>query len=175
MKKAISALFFAFLAATIFALPSGYHDINLGMDVDSVKKALKDDIDFGYRGERDVSLSPGTDQVLIETDGVFAGFSFLSRCYFQFDDGKLSTITINMNRDKIDHYSIYKKLCEKYGEPDSVTPEKIQWQDDNVIFSLERPLSLKYIDKKVFEKKLKGSMIQKSTAEQARDEFLEKL
>lgn len=179
MKKNLFAfaafIIFSSLAFSESAVPQSFRGIKLRMSVEDTKKALKDDIEFGYRGERDVSLSPGTDQVLIETDGTFAAFSFLDRCYFQFSDNKLSTITINMNREKMDHYSVFKKLCDKYGQPKSVTPEKSTWQDDNVIFSLERPLSLKYIDKKAFEKKQSNIEVRKTAQESAREEFLDSL
>lgn len=179
MKKSILVFFsfFIFSALTFSEndIPQSFRGVKLGMNVEETKKALKDDIEFGYRGDRDVSLSPGTDQVLIETDGVFAAYSFLDRCYFQFTENKLSAITINMNREKMDHYSVFKKLCEKYGQPESVTPEKSTWQDDSVIFSLERPLALKYIDRKAFEKKQSSIEVKKTSQETAREEFLDSL
>ena len=54
-------------------LPQGYRSIKLGMSVEETKKALKADSLFGYRGERDVSLLPGENRMLIETssDGYF--------------------------------------------------------------------------------------------------------
>ena len=41
------------------SLPNGYAGIKLGMSMDAVKEALQKDGQFGYRGERDVSLLPG--------------------------------------------------------------------------------------------------------------------
>ena len=40
------------------------------MTVDEVKAALKKNPQFGYRGDRDFSLLPGTNRVLIETESV---------------------------------------------------------------------------------------------------------
>ena len=62
------------------ALPKGYRSIVLGMDFEAVKDALKKDGLFGYRGERDVSLLPGENRVLIETSST----GYLARCWFQF-------------------------------------------------------------------------------------------
>ena len=38
------------------------------MSLDATKSALKSNSDFGYNGDRDVSLLPGENRVLIETD-----------------------------------------------------------------------------------------------------------
>ena len=62
------------------SLPGGYSKISLGMSVDEVKDALKSDSQFGYRGERDVSLLPGENRTLIETDtSRTAPYSYLDR------------------------------------------------------------------------------------------------
>jgi hypothetical protein len=145
------------------------------MTVDQVKEALKKTAVFGYRGERDVSLSPGDGQVLIETDATYAPYSFFTRCWFQFSEGKLYIITLNLNSERIDHYSIFSRLCEKYGNPQEISPTKSQWNDSSVFMSLERPLTLKYIDRAAFEKKQSNSNVDKTVREQSRDEFLEGL
>ena len=153
-------------------LPFGYGDIKLGMTVDEVKEALLKNREFGYRGDRDVSFSPMDNQVLIETDATLAGFSYFDRCWFQFADGKLYIITINLNKEKIDHYSVFTALCSKYGGPNQINPRKSQWQDDDVMMSLERPLALKYIDAKVFADRQNQAKVQKTYGEQNRDNFL---
>lgn len=162
-------------AASAFALPDGFHDIKLGMSVDDVKSALKKDPMFGYRGDRDVSLAPGDNEVLIETDAAYSSYSYLDHCWFQFSDGKLYIITINLNQEKMDHYSVFKTLCEKYGNPESLTPEKSTWKNDSVIMTLERPLALKYIDAAAFNKKQNSSNVQKTAQEQSKDDFLKGL
>ena len=175
MKKNIFAVLLLFFCIQVFSLPSGYSSAKLGMDIDSLKDALKNDHQFGYRGDRDVSLSPSDGQFLIETDGSQFGYSFFERCWFQFSDDKPYIITLNLNRDKVDHYSVFSKLCEKYGNPDELSPQKSVWRDGNVIFSLERPLTLKYVDAKAFDSKKDSSNVEKTTAEKARDDFLDSL
>ena len=175
MKKLAGFLFSVLISLPIFSLPNGFASAKLGMEIDALKEALKNDHQFGYRGDRDVSLSPSDGQFLIETSGSQYGFSFLVRCWFQFANDKLYIITINLDRSKLDHYSVFSKLCEKYGNPDELSPQKSVWRDDNVILSLEKPLTLKYTDAKAFEKKKNSSNVQKTTAENARDEFLDSL
>ena len=175
MKKILFAIFTLFLMHPIFSLPNGYSTAKLGMDIDSLKDALKKDIQFGYRGDRDVSLSPSDGQFLIETDGSKSAYSFLGRCWFQFAKDKLYIITLNLDRTKVDHYSVFTKLCEKYGNPDELSPQKSVWKDDNVILSLEKPLTLKYVDKRAFDSKKDSSNVEKTSAEKAKDDFLDSL
>ncbi|MBR1615350.1 MAG: hypothetical protein IJ717_05505 [Treponema sp.] len=172
----ISIVLLAALPMALSALPSGYGKVKLGMGVDEVKEALKKDHQFGYRGDRDVSLSPKDHETVIETDPTtYASFSFFDRCWFQFSDEKLSVITLSMNMDMIDHYAIFSELCEKYGNPVEISPKKSVWKSDSVTLSLEKPLIIKYVDAKVFKDKQDASKVEKTTSEKAKDEFLKGL
>ena len=154
----------------------GFGGVELGMSLESVKKALKDNSEFGYHGDRDVSLLPGENRILIETDALMGHeYSFLERCWFQFYDEKLYIITINVNRERMDHFSIFQALCKKYGNPVSVSPEKSVWTDGSVTMSLERPLTLKYVDTKTFESLQNKSLVGPSGTEITRDMFLDEL
>lgn len=160
------------LSLFIHALPAGYGSIKLGMSVDEVKNELKKNSDFGYRGDRDVSLSPQTKQVLIETDSTRNPYSFFGRCWFQFVDEKLFSITLNLNPKKLDHFSVFSTLTGKYGNPDKISPQFSQWKDDDVMMSLERPLTLKYIDARAFNKMQDESGVQKTVEEKSVEDFL---
>lgn len=152
-------------------LPSGYRSVKLGMTLEEVKKALRSDSFFGYRGERDVSLLPGENRVLIETSS--AGYS--ERCWFQFYEDKLYTLIVNFNPEKIDYYSVFTKLLEKYGAPAELSPEQAVWRNEEVFLSLERPVSVKYIDRKVFERLGEAAKIEESVTETIRSGVLEDL
>ena len=167
-------LFFA-LSSLCPALPAGYGSIKLGMTVDEVKAELKKNPDFGYRGDRDVSLSPQTKQVLIETDASKTGWSFFTRCWFQFVDDRLFSITLNLNEKKLDHGSVFETLSKKYGNPSSINPSRSAWEDQSVLMSLERPLTLKYLDNAKFKEMLGQSGVEKTVEEKSREDFLESL
>jgi hypothetical protein len=172
----IFSLFFIFPLAAENSLPRGFKDIQLGMNVDEAKEALKKDTDFGYHGERDVSLLPGENRVLIETDSERGlGSNFLTRCWFQFSNDSLYIITINLNRSRIDYYSVFTTLKEKYGEPDNITPQMATWKNDAVTMTLEKPLTLKYIDNEVFKSLQNSSNIAPSGREITQQMFLDKL
>lgn len=176
-KRILFPILFSF-SILLFSenLPTGYKTIKLGMDFQETKEALLKEPDFGYHGDRDVSLVPGTQKVLIETDAEKGlGSNFLKRCYFQFYNDELFIITININQEKIDYYSIFTKLVEKYGEPTTLSPSEALWKNDSVTMSLEKPLTLKYIDNQIFNETQNYSNIQKSATEQTREMFLDEL
>lgn len=157
-------------------LPDGYKNIKLGMSLDDTKAALIKDPGFGYHGDRDVSLLPGVNKVLIETDATTGiGSPFLERCWFQFSEDQLYIITINVNPAKMDYYNIFTTLCNKYGEPDKISPESATWKNDEYTMSLEKPLALKYMDNKIFDSLKQYSNVQKSGEEITRQMFLDEL
>lgn len=167
-------LFFS-LAVNLFAdeIPDGYGEVRLGMSLEAAKEALKKNIDFGYHGDRDVSLLPGENRVLIETDAEKGlGSNFLNRCWFQFADEELYIIIINVNTQKMDYYSIFTTLCDKYGNPDSLNPEKAVWKNDKITMSLEKPLTLKYVDNKKFQELQNKATVQPGAVERNREDFL---
>ena len=177
-KKILFLTVFSTICISLFSesLPHGYKDITLGMSLEETKDSLTKDPDFGYHGDRDVSLIPHSSKTLIETDATRGmGSNFLTRCWFQFSFDELYIITINVNPERMDYYSIFKKLTEKYGEPTSFNPQAATWKDDEVTMSLEKPLTLKYIDNKIFEQTQNYSNIQASPQEITQEMFLDGL
>ena len=179
MKKLLFLLFFVFFSlcfaeelALISSdskdLPYSFHDIGLGMTIDEVKKNLKDDSSFAYRGDRDISLLSGKNRSSIEANGCH----FVKRGSFHFYDEKLYSIIIQMNPENIDYYSIYSFLVEKYGEPSVVDQKKSLWEDDRVRFILERPLTLKYIEVSVFKKIIENREKKEALSEKIREQFI---
>jgi len=168
--------FLTLTAQGVSSVPKGYGGVELGMTLGEVKSRLMKNSDFGYHGDRDVSLLPGENRVLIETDSA-AGHvdSFLSRCYFQFYNGRLYIMIITINTERMDHYSVFSTLCKKYGNPASLSPEKSVWKSADVTMSLERPLALKYVDNNVFDELSKKSLVSPSGTEMTHDMFLEGL
>ena len=150
-------------------LPAEYRSIKLGMGIDAVKEALKEDAVFGYRGERDVSLLPTENRSLIES----AGSYFISRSWFQFYKDNLYTMIFKLNTDTVDYYSVYSKFCEKYGEPASINPQRAVWEDEHTRVVIERPLIVKYIDLAVFNELISQSTTEKAASETNRQNFID--
>lgn len=146
----------------------GFRGLELGMDREAAIAALKKDPIFSYRGPEDLSLLPSPNQSLIEVSGL----SFVRHGYFQFYEGKLWTIIIELNPDKVDHYSVYTSLAKKYGEPALIDPKEARWEDKSTRMALERPLSLRYMDMKVYDKLREGESAKASAQELDRQGFL---
>jgi hypothetical protein len=127
--------------------PPGYRGINLGMSVEEVKEHLAADPFFDFRGDPDVSFLPASFNTLIECEGN----AYISRAYFQFYEGKLFIMIIELNQDELDYYTMFTTLSEKYQEPSSLDPSEAVWIFSNLRLSLEKPLTIKYIDRAVFD------------------------
>jgi hypothetical protein len=142
----------ALLAQGKPVLPDGFMDIKLGMDIKDVKETLKNNIYFNYRGDPDVSMLMSRDQQLIECNGYY----YIEKGYFQFFEGKLFIITLVFNREHLDFYSMHQSLEEKYEKAVRLNPGGAYWENDNVSLNLEKPLSIKYLDKKTVEQIASG-------------------
>lgn len=150
-------------------LPTEYRGISFGMSIDAVKEVLKKDTVFGYRGERDVSMQITKNRSLIESQGT----SFISRSWFQFYKDNLYTMIFKLNTDRIDYYSVYSVFCEKYGEPSSITPQRVVWENEHTRTVIERPLIVKYIDMTVFNELIAQSNKETVSTTAARQNFLD--
>lgn len=149
-------------------LSGTFRNISLGSDMASVKALLLADPIFGYRGERDVSLLAGENRTLIETSGL----SFIKRAWFQFLEDKLYVMAFSLDPGKVDYYSIYSHLVEKYGEPVSLDPKKAVWEGEGVTLSLERPLTVKYVETETFASLLEKDTTGKAASDVSREGFI---
>ena len=149
-------------------LPGKFRDITLGMSLDDLKETLENDELFTFRGDRDVSFLPAREESLVET----TGSSFIRRAFFQLRDGALFIMAFSLNTGMMDHYSVFTDLVEKYGQPDYLNPREAVWENDDIRLSVERPLTVKYIDKKVFDDIVNESSLIQSRRVQQRQDFL---
>ena len=149
-------------------LPRSFRSFSLGMDTDALKNALVQDAYINFRGERDVSILPAREETLIETTGLF----FIRRAFFQLRDGQLFIMAFTLDTNLIDHYSIFTSFVNKYGEPDYLDPQKAVWNNENTRISIERPLTVKYIDLSVFNDLINESSVRESGEVWLRKEFI---
>ena len=149
-------------------LPRQFRQIVLGMSLDDLKSVLQDDDLFSFRGDRDVSFIPAREESLVETTGP----SFVKRAFFQLRDGTLFIMAYTLNTEMMDHYSMFMELTGKYGQPSFLDPKEAVWETDETRIALERPLTIKYIDKIVFDDIINESTLIQSRRVQQRQEFL---
>ena len=150
-------------------VPDRFGNIILGMSMENIKKELSADGNFNFRGDPDISILRRPDQSLIEC----RGYDFIERAFFQFKEDRLYSITILLNQEMLDHYSLYTTLSGKYGDPDRLDPERSVWESETNILALERPLQIKYMDRKIIEGITTNGKISASLSELSREQFLE--
>ena len=150
-------------------VPDRFGKIILGMSMEDAKKAILADGNFNYRGNQDLSILRRPNESLIEC----RGYDFVDRAFFQFKDDKLYSITILFNQELLDHFSLFTTLSGKYGNPDNLNPEKSVWESEYTSLVLERPLQIKYLDRKIFEGIVGDADISNSLSELSREQFLE--
>jgi len=155
-------------APTAPELPRQFRAFSLGMSLDDLTDKLAGDAMFNFRGDRDVSFLPLREQSLVET----TGSSFIKRAFFQLRDGAVFIMAFNLNTSVIDHYSIFTQLKEKYGEPSWLNPQEAVWETDDTRIAVERPLTVKYIDKTVFNDIINESGLIESGQVKLRQDFL---
>ena len=146
-----------------------YRGITLGMSRPEVEELLRSDTRFSYRGEASLSLLDRPRAALIDAGGSL----FIQRGLFQFEDGSLSAITLELNADTVDWYSVYTALEAKYGTPSDIDPQLARWDDGATRLTLERPLTVKYLDAAVFQSALEDQKQRSGWREQARENFLD--
>ena len=156
-------------AAAGEALPRRFRAYELGMSLDELKDALVNDGLFHFRGDRDVSFLPAREQSLVET----TGSSMIKRAFFQLRDGRMFIMAFSLNTEQIDHYSVFTHFVAKYGPPEYLDPKEAVWETEDIRISIERPLTVKYIDKQVFDDIISESTLIQSRHVQMRQEFLD--
>jgi len=155
-------------AADESKLPRQFRQLSLGMGLDELKEGLLSDELFQFRGDRDVSLLPAREQSLVETTGA----SFIKRAFFQLRDGKVFIMAYTLNTDVIDHYSIFTQFTQKYGQPSYLDPSVSVWETEDTRVAIERPLTVKYIDRAVFNDIVNESGLIESGHVKLRQDFI---
>jgi hypothetical protein len=118
------------------------------MGLAELKDAIRRDGIFYFREDRDVSFLPSDrEQTLVETQGL----SFIRRAFFQLRYGEVFIMSFTLDTAQVDHYSVFSSFLSRYGEPTSLNPQEAVWETPETRVSIERPLTVKYIDKYNFE------------------------
>ena len=148
--------------------PRQFRSLSLGMALDELKSALMSDTLFNFRGDRDVSFLPVREQTLVETTGL----SYIRRAFFQLSGEAVFIMSFSLDTGIMDHYSVFTSFVRKYGEPNTLSPGEAVWENDSTRVSIERPLTVKYIDKTVFNRLVDESSIRRGQELLRREEFL---
>lgn len=146
-----------------------YRELMLGMTLEEVKEILKEDSYFVYRGDADVTMFNNPSENVIDC----RGSGFIDRAWFQFSDDRLFVMELELDRLMIDYFTLYAQLESKYGEPQAMTPQFATWEGEGVSLSLEYPLTVKYLDRDVFDAMVGESRVEETYREKSRQKFAE--
>lgn len=172
MKRGLGILFFLLLvsgASAQTSLNPGFDVFRLGMNLEELKSALKNNSFFLYSGEPDVTLLNRPNTNLIDVPGL----TYFSRGIFQVVDGALYSITLELNPEQLDYFAMFTTLSKKYGDPVALDPSSARWESASVRLTLEKPLTVKYIDMAKFQELQKQGRAQQSLQQVTRERFLE--
>lgn len=150
-------------------LPRSFRSLTLGMSFSEVEEVLKGDAFFLYRGKPDVSLLAEENNSLIRC----AGTSFIQEATFQFKDEILVVFSLVLRRERMDYFTMYQHLTNRYGEPRDLDPSRAYWQTPEVRLVLEKPATLKYIDENFRSNRYQDLEAGVTQEELNRREFLE--
>jgi hypothetical protein len=153
----------------VAALPSSFGGVSLGISLDQAKEDISASPLFAYRGDPDISFLPSDDQPIIRADGN----GFLSSGIFQFHDDGLYSITLRLDEERMDYFTMFSDLSEKYGDPDYLDPQQCYWERDGVRMILEKPLTVKYLSMEVFNAIREAGAAEESISTMSRDLFLD--
>ena len=149
-------------------VPRQFRGITLGMALDELKTALIADKLFSFRGDRDVSFLPVREETMVETTGL----SYIRRAFFQLTGEAVYIMSFSLDTRQIDHYSVFTSFVKKYGEPVELSPGEAVWESETTRVSIERPLTVKYIDMTVFNRLLEDAKTRESLEVLRRENFL---
>jgi len=146
-----------------------YRNFSLGMKSNEVKDNLRQDDWFSYQGDPDLSLFQRPRASVIDTEGSL----FISRGLFQFEEDSLIAIVLELNPKTLDWYTVYSTLEGKYGAPSELSPTRIAWEDTRTRLTMEKPLTVKYLDREAFDAALDEVANRRAWLAHARGEFLD--
>jgi len=134
-------------------LPRQFRGFSLGSSLETLEAALVRDHLLHFRGPRDVSFLPIREQTLVET----TGSSFIRRAHFQLDNEIVYIMSFTLDTRLVDHFSVFTAFVRRYGEPVILNPREAVWESGETRVSIERPLTVKYIDRLVFDRLIEES------------------
>ncbi len=151
-------------------LRRGIEELQLGKGLEEMQDALQKSPHFQYRGPRDVSFLPKREDPVIDTEGLL----YIKRGLFQFQDGVLIAIILYLNPRYLDYPTLFQHLSQRYGPPLALDPKSCYWEDEQTRITLEKPLVIKFLEKKTVSKTTEPSAgLPFSPEEEGRQRFLE--
>jgi hypothetical protein len=151
------------------ALPRGFRNITLGLEYETAERQVSADTAFAFRGQPDVSIALSDGEPLIDT----RGRGYVDRGVFSFYENRLFSISLYLSTQRLDYLQMYNQLAGKYGDPTDLDPRRAVWDDGVTRIELERPLTVRYLDVTVFERRRDTQRAAEAVEDMTRRQFLE--
>lgn len=153
------------------SLPTGFRKFHFGLSRRQTEDFLKDNSFFRQFRPPELTFlnNPRRDLLTIYGKG------FVKKGNFLFYKDRLFSIEILLNSDRMDYFRLFDTLFRKYGKPQTMNPKTAVWKSKETRLSLEFPLTLKYIDRKVFQEITRNDDQKKTATEESRKAFLKEL
>lgn len=156
---------------SIVSLRHGFADLTLGASLAQITNRLARSAFFDFDQERDLSRIPLSQSALISVPGT----DYIERGFLQFDGNALVSIQLILNSQRLDHFSLYRALSEKYGEATALTPQTTTWESKTTRILIERPLIIKYIDLRALKAQQRAAETDTQAQANELDEFFQQL
>ncbi len=158
-------------------LANGFFNVELGFTFDEVVAILQNEPLLVVLEEPEIFVVPESEQKVIRADGVkddATGYRFIQEAFFQFnDDDRLVVLSMSLNTNSIDYFSLFELHNKKYGNANVITPNKAQWNNESTTLIIERPLTVKYImNSFIRPQQDQYNTIEQQAREQYREDFL---
>jgi hypothetical protein len=144
----LPALFPLLLTFGTLALPHslpaqevGYMGISIGMTREEVLKAAEGNELIHVPKNRDVDFFPIEEREIL----TLSVQPEIPHIYLQFFDNILYAMTVVFDERYVDYFTLCRRLEEKYGSYDRLTPQWRVWRLENVTVKVEKPAVVKYI------------------------------
>ncbi|HOF01323.1 MAG TPA: hypothetical protein PK385_03785 [Spirochaetota bacterium] len=174
MRKNLFLILFLLVIAGFIGskeLSLGFKDFKLNQTQSEVKELIKKSFDFANRRDEAISirLEPDTDIITAE------GLGFIKIGYFHFNKDKLFQIFLKLDEKRLGYYLILKRFTEKFGNPTSLEPKSAFWENEEVKIIIEKPCSLKYIYKPIWNEITAADQTTDSVFFNIREKFIDDL
>ncbi len=127
-------------------LSNGYKEIRLGMTLEEVRQIINSMPEFNPIREEILQIRIEPDKQILTTEG----YSFVSKAYFHFDNDRLYQILLKFNQNKIGYFNLLSTFRSRFGEPAFINPSKSYWQNERVRITIEKPATIKYLDRQIW-------------------------
>lgn len=117
--------------------------LTLGQDISEVREVLLESRYFLYPNSESEIVLPNRVESILEVEGS----GFVSKLLLQFEDEKISAITVLLDVRWTSYQELFDRLRGSYGNPVFLSPHRCLWEDEQTVLLLEKNLRYKLMNR----------------------------